>query len=124
MLSIKLRKLFTKWRLYERESFFDTIICYEQENVVRIERRFNNQWKKDNREIHNFIFDLYFEYEWQEWISLTARQIALLLWTTHNYVDNCLKRIQLQMKDRLEYTKINQKKKIDYKPFAPKEPVS
>ena len=66
----------------------------------------------------------YFEYEWQEGISLTARQIALLLWTTHNYVDNCLKRIQLQMKDRLEYTKINQKKKIDYKPVAPKEPVS
>jgi len=110
MLSLKRRQLFKKWRLYERESFFDTIICYEQENVVRIERRFNI-WDKA---INDFIFNTFFEYEWEEWMELSARQIALLLWCTHNYVDNVLKRIHLQIKERIDPSKINQKKKIDY----------
>lgn len=110
MLSIKRRQLFKKWRLYERESFFDTVIIYEQDNVVRIERRFNH----DDKAINDFIFNTFFEFEWEEWMELSARQIALLLWCTHNYVDNVLKRVQLRIKDRIEYTKINQKKKIDY----------
>jgi len=110
MLSLKRRQLFKKWRLYERESFFDTVIIYEQDNVVRIERRF---WKWDKR-LDDFIFNTFFEFEWEEWMELSARQIAVLLWCTHNYVDNVLKRVQLKIKDRIEYTKINQKKKIDY----------
>ena len=110
MLSLKRRQLFTKGRLYERESFFDTVIIYEQDNVVRIERRFN-KWDK---KINDFIFNTFFEFEWEEWMELSARQISLLLWCTHNYVDNVLKRIHLQIKERIDPSKINQKKKIDY----------
>ena len=110
MLSLKRRQLFKKWRLYERESFFDTVICYEQENVVRIERRFN----KSDKQLNDSIFNTFFEYEWEEWMELSARQIALLLGCTHNYVDNVLARVKIQIKDRIDFTKINQKKKIDY----------
>ena len=56
----------------------------------------------------------HFEFEWEEWMELSARQIAVLLWCTHNYVDNVLKRIHLQIKERIDPSKINQKKKIDY----------
>ena len=115
MLSLKRRQLFKKWKLYDRESFFDTVIIYEQANVVRIERRF----PLNDKSINDFIFNTFFEFEWEEWMELTARQIALLLGCTHNYVDNVIKRVQLKIRDRIEedgidYRKINQKKKFEY----------
>jgi hypothetical protein len=90
MLWIKVRKIFKKWKLYERESLFGTTtICYEQQNIVKIERTFN---LSDKDKIHDFLFNLYFEYDHEEWRELSARQIALLLWCHHSTVDHILDR--------------------------------
>lgn len=90
MLWINVRKIFKKWKLYERESLFGTTtICYEQQNIVKIERTFN---LSDKNKIHDFLFNLYFEYDHEEWRELSARQIALLLWVDHKTVCSILGR--------------------------------
>lgn len=90
MLWINVRKIFKKWKLYERESLFDSItIFYEQQNKVKVERIFK---KSDNDWMHEFLFNLYFEYEHEEWRELSARQIALLLWVDHKTVCSILSR--------------------------------
>ena len=93
MLGLNCKKLFKRWRLSENDGIFDTVITYEIPNEVKVERRFN---RSDKDRIHNFVFDLYFEYERHEGVSLSAREISYLLWCTHNKVDNILKRINRQ----------------------------
>jgi len=90
--------MFTKWRLYEKESFFWVTICYEQEYIIKLERHF----RPDERtQLYNLIFDLYFEYEY-DWKPLSARQIALLFWVHHSKIDIILAKAKLQMKNEIE----------------------
>ena len=98
MLSIKRRQLFKRWRLYEKESFFWVTICYEIENVIKIERFFRPD---ERQKLNNMILDLFFEYEYT-WEPMTARQIALLYGCDHTTVDKILASAKLKIKDKME----------------------
>lgn len=98
MLDPKLRKMFTKWRLYEKESVFWVILCYEQDYIVKMERYFRPD---ERRQLYNLIFDLFFEYEY-DGKSLSARQIARLLWVHHSKIDTILLKARLQMKNEIQ----------------------
>lgn len=98
MLDLKLRKMFTKGRLYEKESIFWVTICYEQDYIIKIERYF----RPDERtKLYNLIFDLYFEYEY-DGKPLSARQIATLFWVHHSKIDIILAKAKIQMKNEIE----------------------
>ena len=98
MLTNERRQYFKRWRLYEKESFFGTIICYEIENLVKLERYFkpNERW-----DLNNLILDLYFEYEWT-WEPLTARQISVIYWCDHTTVDKILAKAKMKIRDIME----------------------
>jgi DNA invertase Pin-like site-specific DNA recombinase len=100
--------MFEKWKLYERESFFDTVLVYELENVIRLERRY---WKtkSENHKMHDLIFELYFEYEW-DWKPISNRKIALLLWVDHQTVNNIVNKSLWTM--RTQKNKISPEIKI------------
>lgn len=98
MLNIKLRKLFTKWRLYEKESIFWVTICYDQDYIIKLERYF----RPDERDkLYDMIFNLFFEYEY-DGHPLSARQIALLLWVHHSKIDTILAKAKIQIKNEIE----------------------
>lgn len=95
MLTNERRQLFTKWRLYEMESPFGTIICYEKPNVVKIERYF----RPDERtQLNNLILDLFFEYEW-DWKEMSGRKLAILYWYDHKTIYTILNRIKRKIKN-------------------------
>lgn len=106
MLNIKLRQLFQRWRLYEREKLFGVIVCYEIDNVIKLERYF----RPDERsELYDMIFDLFFQYEYH-WQSMSARKIALLLWVHHSKIDDILNKAKKDMRNEIENkTKISAK---------------
>ena len=98
MLNIKLRKLFTKWRLYEKESIFWVTICYDQDYIIKLERYFRPDERSD---LYDMIFDLFFKYEYH-WQQLSARKIALLLWVHHSYVDDILNKNKSFIRRQIE----------------------
>ena len=98
MLSIKRRKHFKRWRLYEKESFFWVTICYEIENIIKLERFFRPDERK---ELNNLILDLFFDYE-RTWEPMTARQIAEIYGCDHTTVDAILARAKQTIKEKME----------------------
>lgn len=96
MIDIKVRQMFKKWKLYEREWTFYTTLCYESP-VIRLERIFKN---KDKHKKHDLIADLYFEYEY-EWQALSARAIARLYGVNNHKIwhilDNALCKMKLEL---------------------------
>ena len=103
MLDTKLRQLFRRGRLYEKEVAFGVIVCYDLDNVIRIERFFRPD---ERRDLYNMIFDLYFEYEYN-WQPISARKIAKLLWVHHSTVDRVLLKIKYQIKNWMNYLDSN-----------------
>jgi len=98
MIGTNCRKLFKKWKLTEREAFFGTTIIYEIQGIIRVERYFwEKECKKDK--IHNMLRYLFWEYEYEEWMILTARQISYLLWCDHTTVDNIIARCKQRLRD-------------------------
>ena len=100
MLSMKLRQLFKKGKLYEREWLFYTTICYESP-VIRIERIYKKNDKKEKHKMHMMLLDLYFDYEW-EWKPLSTRQLWELCWVTHPIILNITKEAFAHIKPNLE----------------------
>lgn len=98
MLDTKLRQLFQRWRLYEKDSIFWVIICYDIEWILKIERYFKPNERSD---LYDFIFETYFMYEYR-WQPLSARKIALLLWVHHSKVDDILNRAKMDMRKYIE----------------------
>lgn len=98
MLTNERRQFFKRGRLYEKESFFGTIICYEIENLVKIERYFKPNERQD---LNNLILDLYFEYEYTGQ-PMTARQISILYGCDHTTVDKILARAKQNIKTEME----------------------
>jgi hypothetical protein len=98
MLTNQRRQYFKRWRLYEKESFFGTVICYEIENLVKIERYFRPD---ERNSLNNLILDLYFDYEWTG-EPLTARQISIIYWVDHTTVDRILANAKNNIKNAME----------------------
>ena len=98
MLSIKRRQHFKRWKLYEKESFFWVTICYEIENVIKLQRFFRPDERK---ELNDMILDLYFDYEYT-WQPMTARQIAEIYGCDHTTVDRILEWAKQKIRDRKE----------------------
>jgi hypothetical protein len=98
MLDIKVRQLFQRWRLYEKESIFGVTICYDIEWVLHLERYFRPDERSD---LYDMIFDLFFKYEYH-WQQLSARKIALLLWVHHSYVDDILNKNKSFIRRQIE----------------------
>ena len=98
MLTNQRRQFFKRWKLYEKESFFGTVICYEIENLVKIERYF----RPDERPaLNNLILDIYFDYEWTG-EPLTARQISIIYWVDHTTVDRILANAKNNIRNAME----------------------
>lgn len=98
MLTNQRRQFFKRWRLYEKESLFGTTICYEIENVIKLERYFRPDERND---LNNLVLDLYFQYEWT-WEPLTARQISIIYWCDHTTVDKIIARAKQNIKTQIE----------------------
>lgn len=96
MIWTNCRKLFKKWKLAERQAFFGTTVIYEIQGLVKIERYYKPEEKK---KLHDMLRYLFWEYEYEEWMALTARQISYLLWVDHTTVDNILARCKQRLKD-------------------------
>lgn len=100
MLTNQRRQFFKRWRLYEKESLFGTTICYEIENVIKLERYFRPD---ERQELNNLILDLYFQYEWTG-EPLTARQISIIYWVDHTTVDKIIARAKINIKNQMEHS--------------------
>lgn len=97
MIGTNCRKLFKRWKLSERDAFFGTTVVYEIQWLIKLERYFKPE---ETEELHNMLFDIYWEYEWN-WQPITARQISYLLWVHHSKVDNILARARQKIKEGL-----------------------
>lgn len=98
MLWYRVRKLFKNWKLYEKESFFDTVIFYEHDKI-KLERRFKPEEK---HKLHELLLNLYYEFE-RDWMHpLSNREIALLLWVDHQTVNNLMIRLKARMRSKYE----------------------
>lgn len=98
MLNLKLRQLFQRWRLYERESVFGVTICYEIDHVIKLERYFRPDERSD---LYDMLFDLFFKYEYH-WQPMSARKIALLLNVHHSKIDDILTKAKATMRLQIE----------------------
>lgn len=99
IIGINCRKLFKKWKLYEREAFFGTTVVYEIQWLIKVERYYEYEDKKLMKEkIHNMLWYLFWEYEYY-WQEMTARQISELLWCSHQTVDNIIARAKYRVKN-------------------------
>lgn len=97
MIGTNCRKLFKRWKLSERDAFFGTTVVYEIQWLIKLERYFKPE---ETEELHDMLFDIYWEYEWN-WQPITARQISYLLWVHHSKVDNILARARQKIKEGL-----------------------
>lgn len=98
MIWLNCRKLFKKWNLTEKEAFFGTTVIYEIQGLVKIERYFKSEEK---RKLHDMLRYIFWEYEYEEWQVLTARQISYILWVDHTTIDNILARARQRIKEWL-----------------------
>lgn len=109
MLNNKLRQLFKKWKLYEREWLFYTTVCYESP-LIKIERIYKKDDKEEEHKMHMLLLDLYFEYEYC-WNSLSIRQLWELCWVSHpmilNITNKAFDRIRPEIEPRIEKVKQN-----------------
>lgn len=107
MLSTKLRQLFKKWKLYEKEWVFYTTVCYENPSI-RVERIY----KKWDKQVYSFLLDIFFEHEYYGQ-KITTRDLGELTWLDHSSIVKLTNRAIKQMRE--EYDK-------NYSPnISPKE---
>ena len=88
MLSNELKKLFKKWKLYEKEWVFYSIIHYENP-FIKIERVFKKNDKEDKHKMHLLLIDIFYDYEYNNepmWLV----PLSILCWVTHPTVLNNL----------------------------------
>ena len=91
------RKLFKRWKLAERQAFFGTIVSYQIQWIIALERYFK-EWEE--KQVHDLLRYLYREYEY-EWQAMSSRQISYLLWVNHSTVDRTIERIKYRIKNWL-----------------------
>ena len=96
MLTNKLRQLFKKWKLYEKEWVFYTTICYENP-MIRVERIY----KKWDKAIYTFLLDVFFEHEYH-WQKITTRDLGELTWLDHSSIVKLTNRAIKQMREEYE----------------------
>lgn len=101
MLDNDVRKLFKKWKLYERKWALCSIVCYESP-LIRVERIFSPEEKE---QMHAMLFNLYFDYEF-DWTPISNRSIAKLLWVDHQTINNAMNKIKAKGREALEPTVI------------------
>ena len=97
MIWLNCRKLFKRWKLSERQAFFGTIVSYEIQWVISLERYFKDE---EQKEIHDLLRYLFWEFEY-DWQQMSARQISYLLWVNHTTIDRALERIKYRIKNWL-----------------------
>ena len=97
LIGTNCRKLFKRWKLTERQAFFGTIVSYQIQGVIAMERYFKEWEEKKVYDLTRYLFRE-FEYYWQQ---MSARQISYLLWVDHSTVDRCLERIKYRVKNWL-----------------------
>jgi len=95
MLTNERRQFFRRWRLYEKESLFGTIICYDIENIIHLERYFRPD---ERQELNDLILDLFFKYEYT-WQSMSWRQLAILYWVDHCTMYRILAKAQNKIRE-------------------------
>ena len=94
LIGLNTRKLFKTWKLSERQAFFGTIVSYQIQWVVTMERYFK-EWEE--KQVYDLLRYLFWEYEYK-WQPMTARQISYLLWVDHTTVDRALERIKYRIR--------------------------
>lgn len=96
MLDNETRKLFKKWKLYEREGNSYTILYYEHP-YIRVECVFRNNNREEKYKMHDLIFNLFFTYEY-EWKPMSSRELWRLLWCDHKTILNIQKKAEAKMR--------------------------
>lgn len=95
LIGLNVRKLFKIWKLSERQAFFGTIVSYQIQGVITMERYYK-EWEE--KKVYDLLWYLFREYEYQGQ-QLSARQISYLLWVDHTTVDNALERIKQKIRE-------------------------
>lgn len=95
MLDNKVRQMFKKWKLYEKEWTFYTTVCYESP-VIRVERIF----RRGDKAIYNFITDLFFEYEYL-WQKVTTYDLWALTGLDHSAIVKITNKALKKMKEQI-----------------------
>ena len=97
LIGLNCRKLFKRGSLTERQAFFGTIVSYQIQWVISLERYYK-EWEEAS--VYDLIWYLFREYEYHGQ-SMSARQISYLLWVDHTTIDRALLRIQYKIKNWL-----------------------
>lgn len=95
LIGLNTRKLFKTWKLSERQAFFGTIVSYQIQWVVTMERYFK-EWEE--KQVYDLLRYLFWEYEYKGQ-QLSARQISYLLWVDHRTVDRMIERIKRKIRN-------------------------
>lgn len=95
LIGLNTRKLFKTWKLSERQAFFGTIVIYQIQWVVTMERYFK-EWEE--KQVYDLLRYLFWEYEYHGQ-QLSARQISYLLWVDHRTVDRMIERIKRKIRN-------------------------
>ena len=105
MLSDDVRKLFKKWKLYEKAGKRYSIIYYEHP-LVKVERIVDSSDRKEKRKLYDLIFNLYFDYEFTGQ-PISWRDIAKLLGVSHYKIEQDLNSIKKRLKLMYDYQVMN-----------------
>lgn len=97
LIGLNTRKLFKTWKLSERQAFFGTIVSYQIQWVVTMERYFK-EWEE--KQVYDLLRYLFWEYEYHGQ-QMSGRQISYLLWVDHRTVDRMIERIKYKIKQWL-----------------------
>ena len=97
LIGLNCRKLFKRGKLTERQAFFGTIVSYQIQGVIAMERYFKEWEEKQVYDLLRYLFRE-FEYDWQQ---MSSRQISYLLWISHQTVDRTIERIKYRVKNWL-----------------------
>ena len=84
MLNNETRKLFKKWKLFEKEWKTYSIIHYEHP-YIKMEWVFKKNDKKEEYKMYDLIFNLFFTYE-RDWQPMSSWKLGYLLWCDHKTV--------------------------------------
>lgn len=102
MLDNETRKLFKKWKLYEKEWPFYTVVCYESP-TIRVERLFEI-WDKA---VYTFLLDLFFDFEYRGqkiWVVDLGRLTGLDHTSITKITHKAIKKMWEEAKRREEET--------------------